>query len=330
MPASSLHAPPRVSIGLPVYNGANYLEAALDSVLSQTFTDFELIICDNASTDGTAAICKAAANRDERVYYHCHDENLGAAKNYNSTLAMARAPYFRWMCHDDLLAPTCLQACVDVLDDNPSVVMAYTQTEVIDENGDVQPPPEWINDLHATSSAAAERFTAFLKAYCWGGDPSPLFGLMRTDVLRSTMQHGSFPSADLILIGELTLWGGIYQVPERLFLNRVHDQNSTKSNDKQIGAIWNWFDPNRSEAPTWLEQRWFSELYRAINRVPLTAHERRGCIMAFMRYYALRHSRQYLKETFYFATARLGLHQETPPPRVMGLRAVYPYFWETS
>ena len=330
MATSSLPPTPRVSIGLPVYNGANYLEEAIQSVLDQTFTDFEFIICDNASTDTTEAICRAAAERDDRIRYYRHPENLGAAKNYNSTLAKARAPYFRWMCHDDVLAPTCLEACAHVLDAHPDVVLAHTQTQIIDESGRPEDDPEWIRNLHTTSDDPAERFTTYLQSYCWGGGPGPLFGLVRTDILRSTMQHGDFPSADLILIGEFTLWGGVYQVPEKLFLNRLHDANSTTSNKRQIGAIWDWFDPNRERGLPWLEMQWLRELHGAIRRAPLSANDRWRCRLRLMRYYALRHSPQYAREAFYFTTARLGLQRSTPPPRVNGLRAVYPLFWETS
>ncbi len=321
---------PRVSIGLPVYNGAKYLEEAIASVLNQTFTDFELIICDNASTDATEAICRAAAKRDSRIRYERHPENLGAAKNYNSTLARARAPYFRWMCHDDVLAPTCIEACVDVLDTHPDVVLTYTKTQMIDASSTPEPNPDWIRNLHTVDSDPVERFTSYLQSYCWGGEPGPLFGLIRTAILRSTMQHGDFPSADLILIGEFTLWGGIYQVPERLFLNRLHDDNSTRSNDKQIESIWDWFDPNRETRLLWLEMRWLRELHRAIQRAPLSPNDRWRCRLRLMRYYALRHGPQYVREALYFTTARVGLQRSTPPPRVVGLRAVYPLFWETS
>lgn len=328
MPSSS-PAAPRLSIGLPVYNGADYLESAIQSVLNQTFTDFELILCDNASTDGTQAICASAARRDARVRYLRHPHNLGAARNYNSALAAARAPLFRWISHDDVLAPSCLQACVDVLDRHPNAVGAYTQTQVIDAAGTPQPTPHWMQrPLQATAPAAATRFRNFLSTYCWEGSPGPLFGVVRTEVLRATMQHGDFPSADLILIGELALWGPMREIPEPLFMYRRHSGNSTSATNSQIGALWSWFDPQQGTGPAWLEWRWLAELYRAIGRAPLTPRERAACLLALLRHYALRHGLQYLKEIVYVATARLGLHRTTPPPRVLGLQAMYPYFWE--
>jgi glycosyltransferase involved in cell wall biosynthesis len=87
---------PRVSVGLPVRNGANYLREALDSLLSQTLADFELVIGDNASTDGTEAICREFAARDDRVRYVRHDTDIGAPRNFNFVFPESQAPYFRW------------------------------------------------------------------------------------------------------------------------------------------------------------------------------------------------------------------------------------------
>ena len=96
---------PRVSIGLPVYNGDNYLAETLDSILAQTFTDFELIISDNGSTDRTEAICRRYAAQDHRVRYVRNPSNLGAARNYKRAFELARGEYFKWNGHDDPLAP---------------------------------------------------------------------------------------------------------------------------------------------------------------------------------------------------------------------------------
>ncbi|MES3630518.1 MAG: glycosyltransferase family 2 protein [Longimonas sp.] len=323
--STSSHVP-RVSIGLPVYNGAAYLQEALDSVLSQTFTDFELIICDNASTDATEAICRAAAERDSRIRYERHPENLGAAKNYNSTLARARAPYFRWMCHDDVLAPTCIEACVDVLDTHPNVVVAHTKTQVIDANSDCVASPGWIRNLHLVNMLPQDRFAAYLDAYLWGGDGGELFGLMRTEVLRATMRHGDFPSADLILIGELTLWGDVYQVPEKLFLKRYHDENSIQGTNQEIARLLTWFDPGHENVVRWLEWRWLRELVRAVWYAPLSSSERRRCFVALMHRYAIPHARKYIKEIAYVASARLKLGAHRHPQKVVGLNTMYRIF----
>ncbi|HKJ45099.1 MAG TPA: glycosyltransferase family 2 protein, partial [Balneolales bacterium] len=112
---------PRVSIGMPVYNGENYIERAISSILAQTYKDFELIISDNASTDKTQEICKMFVGRDNRVRYHRNSKNIGAARNYNIVFRLSRGKYFKWAAHDDELAPAFLEDAVNVLEKNKDV-----------------------------------------------------------------------------------------------------------------------------------------------------------------------------------------------------------------
>ena len=91
---------PKVSIGLPVFNGERYIRCAIDSILKQTFDDFELIISDNASEDRTAAICKGYEERDKRIHCHRFETNEGAARNYTAVFEMARGEYFKWAAYD--------------------------------------------------------------------------------------------------------------------------------------------------------------------------------------------------------------------------------------
>ena len=117
---------PRVSIGLPVYNGERFLARAIDSLLAQDFVDFELVISDNASTDGTGEISRDYAARDPRIRYHRNERNIGAVGNFNRTLDLASGEYFKWAAHDDWCAPQFLGRCVEVLDDDPSTVLCFT------------------------------------------------------------------------------------------------------------------------------------------------------------------------------------------------------------
>src|SRR3989339_68658 len=116
---------PLVSIGLPVHNGEHYLRKTLKSLLSQTYPFIELIISDNASTDGTEAICKAYERLDERIRYFRSDRNRGAAWNFNRVLELAGGTYFKWAAHDDLSAPDFLASCVRILETDRSVVLCY-------------------------------------------------------------------------------------------------------------------------------------------------------------------------------------------------------------
>src|SRR3972149_8539793 len=92
---------PRVSVGLPVFNGEQFLRQALDSVLAQTYPGFELIISDNASTDRTQDICEAYATRDKRIQYYRQSKNVGGGRNYNFVFEVSNGEYFKWLAHDD-------------------------------------------------------------------------------------------------------------------------------------------------------------------------------------------------------------------------------------
>ena len=128
--------PPKISIGLPVYNGANFLRPALDSILQQDYTDFELIISDNASTDETSQICQQYAADDRRIRFIRCESNIGAAGNFRKVFDLARSDYFKWATHDDIHLPGFLSRCVEVLGQSPpSVVLVAPRAELIDGEG---------------------------------------------------------------------------------------------------------------------------------------------------------------------------------------------------
>src|SRR5215213_4448949 len=127
---------PRVSIGMPVRNGQKYIREAIESILAQTFTDWELIVCDNASTDSTEQIVREFAARDPRVRYHRNPTDIGPANNHNVGFELARGEYFRWHAHDDMIAPEYLAVAVKALDEDPSIVCAYPKTKIIDDKGE--------------------------------------------------------------------------------------------------------------------------------------------------------------------------------------------------
>ncbi len=125
---------PKVSIGMPVYNGEKYIREALDSVLAQTYTDLELVISDNTSTDGTEAICREYMSKDTRIKYIKQPINIGACNNFNYLLKHARGNYFTWLAHDDYLDSSFLEVIVRYLDEHNDVVLCSGDVKEI-ENG---------------------------------------------------------------------------------------------------------------------------------------------------------------------------------------------------
>lgn len=298
---ASVREPPRVSIGLPVYNGERYLAAAIESVLAQTYTDFELIIADNASTDGTEAICRDYAARDSRVRYRRNPQNLGAAPNYNLVFALARGAYFKWMAHDDLIAPTYLERCVAQLDADPRVVVCYPRAMFIDAD-DSELGPD-IECLHIRNPQPFARYFAYTRVA--RGWINAIFGLIRADVLRKTVLIGGYSSSDMILLAELVLRGEFYEVPEFLFLRRDHEAASVQANrnyqERQV-----WFDPRNKgklELTHWV---WVAELLRVISRTPLPWYERLLCY-AHMQWWLRRMRRPLFAELSGAARLKLGI-----------------------
>ncbi len=223
MTVSSTH--PLVSIGLPVYNGAEYLKQSIDSVLSQSFEDFELILCDNASTDRTEEICRRYAAQDRRVKYHRNERNVGAASNYNLTLQLSHGRYFKWTAHDDLMLPTCLEKCVELLDGAPrDVAMAFTRRQFITHDGrpatlGAESYFHGLDDPRISYHDLSYRQLVGLHGGCF---PMLVFGLARTETLRRTRGLGAFWAADLVVVGEVRLLGRLWEVPEPLFVQRLH------------------------------------------------------------------------------------------------------------
>ena len=126
-----------VSIGLPVFNGERYLAKAIDALLSQSYTDFEIVVSDNGSRDGTASIIKEYCKRDPRIVPHYQQTNIGAINNFQYVLRKARGEYFMWAAHDDLWQENYLEALVATLDKNPNVSLAFAQYAMIDEQSKI-------------------------------------------------------------------------------------------------------------------------------------------------------------------------------------------------
>ncbi len=246
---------PRVSIGVPVYNGKKFVAEALDSILAQDFGDFELIISDNASTDETQQICEAYARRDSRINYSRLPENLGAAKNYNRVFKLSSGEFFKWAPHDDLIEPRFLSACLAEFDKAPpETVLVYPNTRVIDGDGNAVEGLE--DDPDRTVEMA---FPARLWRILGTRDASqsllhrcfPVVGLIRRSVLEKTSLIANMPRADMLLVVQLAAAGPFGTVDDRLSVKRRHDECSIANAERQAQGtelerlIASWYDPSR-------------------------------------------------------------------------------------
>jgi glycosyltransferase involved in cell wall biosynthesis len=268
---------------MPVYNGARYLALAIEAILEQTLTDFELIISDNASTDGTREICERYRERDARIRYYRNDYNMGASWNFNRVYSLARAPYFKQAAHDDICAPTFLERCVEVLDRDPTVVMAYPRTILIDDDGgEIE---RFQDTLDLREERPHQRFQHFHHVFGHWSICHPIFGVMRVAPVAGRDILPPFISSDVLLLGELSLHGKIVEVPEYLFSLRWHAGASTVAN-KPFAKRALWFDPklaNSISIPL-TSYRWLYEYLRMVSTVTMTPYERLRCYQQMPRW----------------------------------------------
>ncbi len=238
---------PRVAIGLPVYNGARYVGEAIDSVLAQTYSDFELVISDNASSDATEEVCRDYAARDSRVRYHRAAENRGAAWNFNRTFELSDSEYFKWLAHDDVIGPRYLEHAIAVLERDPAVVLCHSRTGIIDGRGELvgddgsQDFETW--DLQGVTAddefkrlvkqRSAKPHERYLGVLLYSIRNHEVFGLIRRVPMRQAGLHRAYRGGEKVFLADLSLLGAFHEVPELLSFSRWHDERFSSNGSAQ-------------------------------------------------------------------------------------------------
>jgi glycosyltransferase involved in cell wall biosynthesis len=280
MSSSPAEARPLVSVGLPVYNGERYVGEAIEAVLSQTFRDFELVISDNASTDRTGEICGHFAGDDPRVRYHRNPENLGAAPNFNRCYALASpSAYFKWMTYDDLITKDFLDRCLEALETDTDVSLAFPAVVHADGDGKVT-GRQLKSDLSLIDNKPARRAQLLIEY----GLESPdiywsLYGVMRRSALEKTQLHGSYVASDQVLLFELAIAGKFVQVPEALLIHRAHPNAWTAMTGRTPRGDATWFGGSSARVvlPHWAL---LGHHVGSILRADLTFREKARCTRA--------------------------------------------------
>ncbi len=201
---------PTVSIGMPVYNGAEYIREALDSLLAQTFTDFELIISDNASNDATTEICQEYAKKDVRIRYILQAENLGPTANFQLVLSEAKGQYFMWAAHDDRWESTFLELTVVILENDLGCDLAFSN--FIERDLDTG-KERFHKILASNSQSIIYNFITRTLNMC----PSLVYGLYRVNMLKK-MKFISMDFADVHFISELAIKSRIQIIDKYLYV----------------------------------------------------------------------------------------------------------------
>ena len=265
---------PRLSVGLPVYNGEDFVAAAIKSILNQNFQDFELIISDNASQDRTSVICREFAEKDNRIRYYRSEVNYGGARNLNRVFELARGELFKWAAHDDVCLPGFFEGCVEVFDRvQPTVVLVYPQTQFIDEAG--RPINLLAECIESKQRRPHQRLSNVLRQL---SNLCAQYGVIRSDALQKTRLFDKIIAADFVLLAELAMLGEILEVPEILFQRRMHPGMSSKAN---VGwrELLKWSDPSNKPytVPLSPKMRLGYEFTRSIERLPLKPSDRWLC-----------------------------------------------------
>ena len=277
---------PLVSVGLFVYNGERFLEESLNSILNQTFTNFELIISDNASTDRTGEIARKYAERDTRIRYHRAEKNMGAGWNARRVYELAMGRYFKWAAVDDLIEPDLLRRCVEILESDAGSVVAYARTKEVDEDGHFI--RDYVTPVMADSTDPVERFRqmVLIDHYCY-----QIYGLMRMSALRRIPPQGIYVNGDRVLLARMSLLGRFHEISEPLFTSRHHSAQSTKTLPARLqqprrlritrrhSALPSaeWWDPAKNRTISFPEFRQLFEYILSISRSELSAGQKFRC-----------------------------------------------------
>jgi glycosyltransferase involved in cell wall biosynthesis len=252
---------PLVTIGMPTFNGARFLAGTIEALLAQDYPNTELVISDNASTDGTEAIARRYAGASDRIRYVRQERNLGAAANFNTVLGLARGAYFMWAADHDLWQPNHVSACVAALEADPGAVLAYPRSLLIDENGAAI--EEMDDQIDLDQPSALDRY----KRLIWRLDVcNMIYGVARREAMAAT---GGFPdviSPDHVVLARLVLLGRVVRVDGQLYRRRANRPPETIEQNRERALV----DLNPALAPDRSRQS-TERLYRDLRDLHMRA-----------------------------------------------------------
>lgn len=294
----------KMVIGLPVYNGQKYLAAAIESHLSQSFGDFDLVLADNGSTDATPAICADFASKDKRVKVLRSPENRGILWNHRRVLEAIESPaqYFRWAGADDIVGPGLFEAMVDMLNARPEVEAVIPDTKNINGQGEIIGSMARALDLQSPDVYERAR-DVLLADY----QHVVAYGLLRASTLRALRTGPNYIGWDPIFIWELALRGQIVQAAGPVLLRRWHEGSISRV--KTTKEMRKWVEPHAKAGINFPHWTWSYERLRSLLHTPLSTRDkwRVGRILARV---TLWQRARLLRDVTQAARRSLGLSDE--------------------
>jgi glycosyltransferase involved in cell wall biosynthesis len=203
---------PEVSIGMPVFNGEGSICRALDSLLSQTFVNFELLISDNASTDNTGEICKRYAKKDKRIVYIRQPENIGIGYNFLYVLKHSRGKYFMWAPVDDIWAPDFIRENLQSFKLDHTIIASVSKVKFLDSG-----TPS--NDTYPLMGSVSDNIVKFLKMPYKN---SRFYSLFKRDILCQCSDDIHFYGHDCEIVIKTLIYGKYYEVDKFLLFRSLN------------------------------------------------------------------------------------------------------------
>lgn len=238
---------------MPAYNGARYIKEALESLISQSFADWELLVSDDASKDETEGIVREIASRDIRIRYVRQEKNLGMDANFQYLLDQADAPYFMWAAQDDKWEKDFLKACVAILDEKKEVGVAFTGMINLDSYGRLI--REYPHFPEFSGKAGPKTVIKHLMSPEIMGKGNLMYGLMRTGLARKISSYYESKiawGADVIFAFGLVVHQGAWIDPRVLFSKRhggYSNPDSTKDDDPKEAKMLVFKNPKNHMFP---------------------------------------------------------------------------------
>ncbi len=232
---------PRVTLGMPVYNGAAVMTRAIDSLLSQTFGDFELVISDNASTDRTVEIATSYAEKDSRVRLVSSQVKRGASWNFNHVFRQATGEYFVWTAADDSWDPRYIEACVVELDAYSEAVACVSHIQPVTSTG--RPIGRPYGGMAIRGASVRSRWRAALRNSLLH---SATYGVMRREAIGRTRMLPPYVGSDHVFMTQVALQGQVLEIAETLCYKQVPDEGEVYKSHLELlrylggtgGAPW--------------------------------------------------------------------------------------------
>lgn len=246
----------KITIGLPVYNGDNFLKNRIENILSQTYEDFELIISNNASTDNTDEICKQFVNKDNRIKYFIQEKNKGGLCNFQFVLDASNTPYFVWAGVDDIWDQNFLKENIDFLEKNQNFIGSISQVEKFGESNQRELSSNRkikniIKQFRWSKYGAVEatgNYKRKARIYLQNNSAQAIYGIFKTTDLKKSMINKSFLAMDLAIILNVLKYGDYHVIPKKLikfnmggFSSNGINASTKKLNHSLIGRIFPYY-----------------------------------------------------------------------------------------